>query len=118
MSAVEALGNFMTGNVIGGLKSLFDEPPDENIREAAKDILDGKNVEQNLQKLQGELARSGGDRDKMAQVDGLMNELASGGADLQSTMEQILLIVGPKDARNMGITSTNAGGKSSGCIQF
>lgn len=118
MSAVEAFGSLVTGNLVGAIDALFKESPEENIREAAKDILDGKDVGKNMQKLQGELARSGGNREKVAQVDGLMKEMASGRADLTSTMEQILSIVGPKDARKMGITPTNAGGKSSGCVEF
>lgn len=119
MNAV--IGNLMTGNFFGALTAMFDESPQENSREAAVDILDGKNVEQNLAKLQGELQRNGGDREKIAQVDELMQDMASGRADQTSTMEKILAIVGPKDAEKRGVAASNTAsiaGKGSGVVEF
>ena len=114
----EVFGNLVTGNIFGAFKSMVNESPQENIREAVVDILNGKKVEENREKLCKELQRSGGDREKMAQVDQLMGDMAQGKADETSTMEQILLIVGAKDADRMGITPSNVRGKSVGCVEF
>ena len=113
----EVIGNLLGGNIIGAISSLFNESPQENIREAALDILNGKNVDQNLKKLQGELQRTGGDRAKIEEVGKLMQDMAAGTTDMTSTMEQILAIVGPKDAQKRGLPASGKRTKSDG-IQF
>ena len=115
MNAV--IGNLMSGNIFGAISEVFNESPQENIREAAFDILNGKDVEKNMMKLQKELMRAGGDREKIGEVGELMQTMSSGQADQTSTMEQILAIVGPKDAEKMGIPASGKRAKSD-AIQF
>ena len=114
---IEAIGDLVGGNIFGAVSSMFKESPQENIREAAIDILKGDDIDKNLEKLAGELKRPGGDRAKLEQVGQLMAEMSSGTADLTSTMEQILGIVGPKDAQKMGISTSGTGARS-GAVQF
>lgn len=113
----EIIGNLMGGNVIGAIASIFQKPPQEQIREAVKAILEGEDVEKNMEKLQGALQKPGGDREKMEEVGGLVQDMASGQADQMSTMEQILAIVGPGDAKKMGIPESGKRVKSDS-IQF
>ena len=47
----EVFGNLVTGNIFGAFKSMVNESPQENIREAVVDILNGKKVEENREKL-------------------------------------------------------------------
>ncbi|MGJ7579324.1 hypothetical protein ACSFA3_04000 [Variovorax sp. RHLX14] len=113
----EVINNLMGGNVLGAISSLFKESPQENIREAAIDILKGEKVDKNMEKLTTEMQRTGGDREKITEVNELMQTMASGKADQTSTMEQILAIVGPKDAEKMGLPPSGKRMKSDS-IQF
>ncbi len=114
---IEVIGNLVGGNIFGAVTSMFKESPQENIREAAFDILRGEKVEANMEKLARELQRPGGDRAKLEEVGGLMAQMSSGEADLTSTMEQILGIVGPKDAQKMGIPAGGSRGQAN-IVQF
>jgi len=98
----EVIGKFLSGDFFGAIGSLFDESPQENVREAALDILDGKKVDENMEKLEAELGKGGGDEKKLARVRELFAQLDAPGADSRQIMGEILSIVGPKDAAKRG----------------
>ena len=115
MSAV--IGNLMGGNVIGAISSIFKKSPLVHIREAVVAILKGENTDENMEKLQGALQSPGGDRGKMAEVQNLLGGMGAGAANQTSTMEQILALVDPDEAKKMGILSSGARPKTD-TIQF
>ena len=115
MSAV--IGNLLGGNIFGAISEMLNESPQENIREAAGDILKGDDVAKNMAKLRNELIRMGGDREKMAQVDSLMQQMDAGQADQTSTMEQILAIVDRKSSEKNG-SFGNLSGQFPKSIEF
>jgi hypothetical protein len=97
MNVGGALQSMMMGDPIAALHKLFDESPEENIREAAFDVRTGKcTPEQGIEKILKELEK-GGDSEALAQVQQLVAELEAGG-DPEAIFQAIHEIVDPKGA--------------------
>jgi hypothetical protein len=92
-----AIGSLMGGNPIDAFKKIFNEKPEENIREAVYDIREDKcTPEQGIEKIMGQLAE-GGDNEVLQQVRQLMSQLEQGG-DADEIFQAIHELVDPKGA--------------------
>jgi hypothetical protein len=94
---IELISNVLGGNPFKAISSLFSESPQKNIREAVVGLLDGKDRQKNMAKIHEQLARPGGDRGKLEEVNALL--AAEGEGDVSAeTLEKILTIVKPDES--------------------
>jgi hypothetical protein len=97
MNVGGAFGSLMSGNPIDAFKKIFNEKPEENIREAVYDIREGKcTPEEGIRKIMGQLAE-GGSNETLQQVQQLMMELQAGG-NPEEIFQKIHELVDPKGA--------------------